>query len=627
MIDISVKDLVKSFDEDENLLDGISFDVQSGERVGLLGKNGAGKTTLFKILTGEMDYNSGEIAFAQGKKVGLISQIPVYPAAFTVNDVLRAAFSSLDKIKARMRQLEKTMTEHTPKEVLSEYDALTSRFEAGGGYEIDTETDKICNGLMISQTQREQLFSSLSGGEKTRVNLARLLLEKTDILLLDEPTNHLDMHAVEWLEEYISRFKGTVLTISHDRYFLDRVVNRIIEISNGKTEFYSGNYSFYVQEKQARFELQLKQYEKEQAKLSQLGFTLERMKGWGINNRTLYRRAMSIQHRMERIEKTDRPTQEKTLRARFAQRDFFGDEVLSVKGLGKAYDGRTLFSDVELQVAGGERIALLGDNGTGKSTFLKLLLGEEAGAGRVKFGPTVKWAYLPQIIHFAHPERTLLDTMLYEKNCSVQTARDRLGAYLFEGEDVFKTVSSLSGGEQSRLRLCMLMDEKINLLVLDEPTNHLDIASREWIEDALEDYEGTLIFVSHDRYFVNKFATRIWELENGHIRDFPCGYEKYRSIKEKEAIAAPAPEKPKKERKEKPKTSGSKMLEKQVRALEREIEKQEQLSAQLDTQIEAAASDYQELARLMAEKQSCDDALTGLMDEWERLSSDLEGAT
>ena len=627
MIDISVKDLVKSFDEDENLLDGISFDVQSGERVGLLGKNGAGKTTLFKILTGEMDYNSGEIAFAQGKKVGLISQIPVYPAEFTVNDVLRAAFSSLDKIKARMRQLEKTMTEHTPKEILSEYDALTSRFEAGGGYEIDTETDKICNGLMISQTQREQLFSSLSGGEKTRVNLARLLLEKTDILLLDEPTNHLDMHAVEWLEEYISRFKGTVLTISHDRYFLDRVVNRIIEISNGKAEFYSGNYSFYVQEKQARFELQLKQYEKEQAKLSQLGFTLERMKGWGINNRTLYRRAMSIQHRMERIEKTDRPTQEKTLRARFAQRDFFGDEVLSVKGLGKAYDGRTLFSDVELQVAGGERIALLGDNGTGKSTFLKLLLGEEAGAGRVKFGPTVKWAYLPQIIHFAHPERTLLDTMLYEKNCTVQTARDRLGAYLFEGEDVFKTVSSLSGGEQSRLRLCMLMDEKINLLVLDEPTNHLDIASREWIEDALEDYEGTLIFVSHDRYFVNKFATRIWELENGHIRDFPCGYEKYRSIKEKEAIAAPAPEKPKKERKEKPKTSGSKMLEKQIRALEREIEKQEQLSAQLDTQIEAAASDYQELARLMAEKQTCDDALTGLMDEWERLSSDLEGAT
>ena len=628
MIDISVKDLVKSFDEDENLLDGISFDVQSGERVGLLGKNGAGKTTLFKILTGEMDYNSGEIAFAQGKKVGLISQIPVYPAAFTVNDVLRAAFSNLDKIKARMRQLEKTMTEHTPKEVLSEYDALTSRFEAGGGYEIDTETDKICNGLMISQTQREQLFSSLSGGEKTRVNLARLLLEKTDILLLDEPTNHLDMHAVEWLEEYISRFKGTVLTISHDRYFLDRVVSRIIEISNGKAEFYSGNYSFYVQEKQARFELQLKQYEKEQAKLSQLGFTLERMKGWGINNRTLYRRAMSIQHRMDRIEKTDKPKTEKTMRARFAERDFFGDEVLSVKGLGKAFDGRTLFHDVDLQVAGGEHIALLGDNGTGKTTFLKVLLGEEAGVGKIKFGPTVKWAYLPQIIHFEHPERTLLDTMLYEKNCTVQTARDRLGAYLFEGEDVFKTVSSLSGGEQSRLRLCMLMDEKINLLILDEPTNHLDLASREWVEDALEEYEGALLFVSHDRYFVDKFATHIWELENQTIRDFPCGYEKYRSIKAFEAMQAVAPTKEKREKKEKPKqTGGSKAIEKKIKSLEREIEKQEQRSSELDGQIEAAASDYQELARLMEEKQTCDDTLTGLMDEWERLSSDLEGAT
>ena len=627
MIDISVKDLVKSFDADTNILDGITFDVQSGERVGLLGKNGAGKTTLFRILTGEIDYNSGEVRFAPGKKVGLISQIPHYPAGYTVDDVLHTAFAGLEKIKKQMRALEAEMAERAGAETLKEYDALANRFQVGGGYEMDTQTDKICNGLAIPAEQRGQIFDSLSGGEKTRVNLARLLLEKTDILLLDEPTNHLDMHAVEWLEGYIEKFKGTVLTISHDRYFLDRVVTRIVELHDGKAEFYSGNYSFYVQEKQARFELQLKQYEKEQAKLAQLGFTLERMKGWGINNRTLYRRAMSIQHRMERIEKTDRPTQDKTMRAKFAQRDFFGDEVLSVKGLGKAYDGRTLFSDVELQVAGGERIALLGDNGTGKSTFLKILLGEEAGAGRIKFGPTVKWAYLPQIIHFSHPERTLLDTMLYEKNCTVQTARDRLGAYLFEGEDVFKTVGSLSGGEQSRLRLCMLMDEKINLLVLDEPTNHLDIDSREWLEDALEDYEGTLIFVSHDRYFVNKFATRIWELENGQIRDYLCGYEKYRSIKEKEAIAAPAPEKPKKEHKEKPKTSGSKMLEKKVRALEREIEKQEALSAELDAKIEAAAADYQELARLMEEKQQAEDTLAQMMEQWEALSCELEDAT
>ena len=626
MIDISVKDLVKSFDSERNVLDGISFDVQEGERVGLLGKNGAGKTTLFKILTGELDYNSGEIAFASGKKVGLISQIPVYPAGYTVDDVLRTAFAQLDRIRVQMQAIEAQMSDHTPQELLSRYDELMNRYTAGGGYEADTETDKICNGLAISAAQRGQEFASLSGGEKTRVNLARLLLERTDILLLDEPTNHLDMNSVEWLEDYIEKFKGTVLTISHDRYFLDRVVSRIVEIHDGKAEFYSGNYSFYVQEKQARFELQLKQYEKEQAKLGQLGFTLERMKGWGINNRTLYRRAMSIQHRMERIEKTDKPTKDKTMRARFNQRDFFGDEVLSIKNLSKQFDGRTLFSGVDLEMGGGERVALLGDNGTGKTTFLKILLGEETGEGKIKFGPSVKWAYLPQVIHFDHPERTLLDTMLYEKNCTVQTARDRLGAFLFEGDDVYKTVGKLSGGEQSRLRLCMLMDESINLLILDEPTNHLDIASREWVEDALEEYEGALIFVSHDRYFVNKFATRIWELEDGHIRDYLCGYEKYRSIRSFERIQAAAPAaKEKREKKVKP-AAPDKSLEKQLRAIEREIEKQEALLHEYDGKIDAAGSDYQELSRLMAERETAENAYAEMMERWEALSLRLEGA-
>ncbi len=626
MVDISVKNLTKSFDSDRMVLDGVSFDLQSGERVGLLGRNGAGKTTLFRILTGELDYNSGEIAFAAGKRVGLISQIPNYPVNYTVEDVLHAAFSELDAIRRKMEQLEHRMTEHTPQELLRQYDELSNRYAVGGGYEMDTETDKICNGLAIPAAMREQLFCSLSGGEKTRVNLARLLLEKTDILLLDEPTNHLDMNSVEWLEGYIEKFKGTVLTISHDRYFLDRVVSRIIEINNGHAEFYSGNYSFYMQEKQARFELQLKQYEKEQAKLGQLGFTLERMKGWGINNRTLYRRAMSIQHRMERIEKTDKPHKEKTMRARFNSRDFFGDEVLSVKALEKGFEDRTLFSDVELTVAGGERIALLGDNGTGKTTFLRVLLGEELpSGGKIKFGPTVKWAYLPQVIHFDHPERTLLDTMLYEKNCSVQTARDRLGAFLFEGEDVFKTVGTLSGGEQSRLRLCMLMDESINLLILDEPTNHLDIASREWVEDALEEYDGALIFVSHDRYFVSKFATRVWELSNGQLKDYLCGYEKYRSIKSFETLGQQSAPKERKEKKEKPR-GGDRSLEKQLRAVEREIEKQEQLLSELDGKIEAASADYQALAQLMEEKAEEDARYNEMMERWERLSLELEEA-
>ncbi len=616
MVDISVNNLTKFFVIGENLLEGLSFEIQEGECVAILGRNGCGKTTLFKILTGEMDYDDGEVYVNPNKKLGLISQIPKFPAGYTVEDVLRSAFAVILAAKRKMEALEKDMEGGASPEQLREYDALVNRFQSGGGYEMDVEVDKICNGLGISPEQRTQEFDSLSGGEKTRVNLARLLLEKTDILLLDEPTNHLDLRSVEWLEGYIKTFKGTVLAISHDRYFIDQIAQRVIEIVDGHAEFYSGNYSFYMDEKQARFDLQMKQYEQEQAKLKQLGYTVERMKGWGINNRAMYRRAMSIQHRMERIKKTEKPKTEKTMKATFGEKDFSGDVVFKMKNVSKSFGDRTLFSGVELNVEGGERIALLGDNGTGKSTFIKCLLGEEDFQGKLQFGPTVKWGYLPQIIHFDHPERSLYDTMLYEKNCTPQVARDRLGAFMFQGEDVFKTVGTLSGGEQSRLRLCMLMDEKINLLILDEPTNHLDIASREWIESAIEEFEGVLLFVSHDRYFIEKFAERIWLLEDGKVRDFQCGYAKYRSIVEHEAAAKPAVTAAPKPKKEKPK-GGTKEQDKLIRKLERDIEKQEKVISELDGKIEAAAADYQELTRLLGEKDEAETLLLELMEQWE----------
>ena len=599
MIDIAVKDLKKFFVIGENLLDGLTFEVQEGERVAILGRNGCGKTTLFKILTGEMDYDGGEVYVNPNKRLGLISQIPHFPAGYTVEDVLRSAFSEALSVGEKLEALEKDMERGATKEQLARYDALTNRFQAEGGYTMDVDIEKICNGLAITSGQRQQEFDSLSGGEKTRMNLARLLLEKTDILLLDEPTNHLDLSSVEWLENYIKGFKGTVLAISHDRYFLDQVAERVVEITEGHGEYYSGNYSFYMEEKQARFDLQMKQYQQEQAKLKQLGYTVERMKGWGINNRTLYRRAMSIQHRMERIEKTKRPQKERTMSASFGEKDFSGDVVFAMKNVSKSFGERTLFSDVNLRVEGGERIALLGDNGTGKTTFINCLLGKEDCQGKIAFGPTVKWGYLPQIIHFDHPERTLYDTMLYEKNCTPQVARDRLGAFLFQGEDVFKQVGNLSGGEQSRLRLCMLMDEKINLLILDE------------------EFEGVLLFVSHDRYFIEKFAERIWLLEDGHIRDFPCGYAKYRSILEHEAAAKPAVAAAPKVKKEKPK-SGSKDQEKRLRKLERDIDAKEKEIAALESAIEAAASDYQELTRLLAEKESAEETLLAMMEEWEK---------
>ena len=616
MVDIQVTNLTKFFVIGENLLDGLTFEIQEGECVAILGRNGCGKTTLFNILTGQMDYDDGEVFVNPHKKIGLISQIPRFPAGFTVEDVLRTAYAELMRVKTKMELLECEMANGATEDQLREYDGLTNRFQSGGGYEMDVDVDKICNGLGIPGEMRCQEFDSLSGGEKTRVNLARLLLEKTDILLLDEPTNHLDLNSVEWLEQYINTFKGTVLAISHDRYFIDQVADRVIEITDGHAEFYSGNYSFYMDEKQARFDLQLKQYEQEQAKLKQLGYTVERMKGWGINNRTLYRRAMSIQHRMERIKKTEKPKTEKKMKASFGEKDFSGDVVFKMKNVSKAFGDRTLFSDVSLNVEGGERIALLGDNGTGKSTFIKCLLGDEDCQGKIQFGPTVKWGYLPQIIRFAHPERTLYDTMLYEKNCTPQVARDRLGQFLFQGEDVFKQVGNLSGGEQSRLRLCMLMDEKINLLILDEPTNHLDIASREWVEAAIEEFEGVLLFVSHDRYFIEKFAERIWLLEDGTIRDFNCGYQKYRSILEHEAAAKPVVTTAPKPKKEKPK-GGTKDVDKLVRRLEREIEKQEKAIAELDEKIEAAAADYQELTRLLGEKEEAEMVLMDLMEQWE----------
>ena len=616
MIDIQVKNLTKFFVIGENLLEDLSFEVQEGERVAILGRNGCGKTTLLKILTGQMDYDAGQVFVNPHKRMGLISQIPDFPLHFTVEDVLRSAFSAVLATRRKMEALEQAMAAGASEDQLREYDALSDRFQAGGGYDMDVDTDKICNGLGITAQQRGQLFDSLSGGEKTRVNLARLLLEKTDILLLDEPTNHLDLRSVEWLEGYIKAFKGTVLVVSHDRYFLDQVAQRVIEIVDGRAEFYSGNYSFYMDEKQARFDLQLKQYEQEQAKLKQLGYTVERMKGWGINNRTLYRRAMSIQHRMDRIRKTEKPKTQKTMHASFGEKDFSGDVVFEMKNVSKAFGDRTLFEQVELLVEGGERIALLGDNGTGKTTFIRCLLGEEDCGGKIKFGPTVKWGYLPQVIRFAHPERTLYDTMLYEKNCTPQTARDRLGAFLFQGEDVFKTVGTLSGGEQSRLRLCMLMDEKINLLILDEPTNHLDIASREWVEAAIEEFEGVLLFVSHDRYFIEKFAERCWLLEDGKIRDFKCGYSKYRSILEHEAAAKQPVLSAPKPKKEKPK-GGTKEIDKLIRRLEREIEKQEAVIAKLDADIEAAAADYVELTRLLGEKEQAEEVLLDLMEQWE----------
>ena len=627
MIDISLSNVVKEFEVGKKILDGLSFQVYQGERVGLLGKNGAGKTTVFKLLTGELECDEGEVVTAPGKTLGLISQIPVYPPEYTVEDVLLTAFAPLRAMEEEMAALTERMGQGDDEALLRRYGELSAAYEAKGGYETGTELGKVCNGLDIPAAMRAQLFSALSGGEKTRVNLARLILEDTDILLLDEPTNHLDLHATEWLEEYLSRYKGTVLAISHDRWFLDKVVGRVIELLDGKAEFYAGNYSFYVEEKERRYQEKLRRYEKEQAKIDQLQKAAEQLRVWAYSgNDKTFKRAASMEKRIERLRTTDRPEKERRLDVRFGERDFRGDEVLLLKGLGKAFGERRLFAGVDALVEGGERIALLGDNGTGKSTLVKIIMGEEEPTeGKLRLGPTVKIGYLPQIVRFSHPERNLVDTMIYDLDCTPQTARNRLAAFHFRGEDVFKSVSVLSGGERSRLRLCMLMDEKINLLILDEPTNHLDVASREWIEEAVEDYEGNLLFVSHDRYFINRFATRIWMLEDGHVTDFRGTYGEFLAAREKKN--APAPVKAEEPKKEKPKRSGgTKELEKQVAAAEREVARAEERMYDLQQEMEEAASNYLRLQELYEQRQALEDEIAALYTKWETLAAELEEA-
>lgn len=624
MTDISVQNLSKSFEVGSPVLTGLSFDITEGEHVAVLGPNGCGKTTLFRILSGETEQDGGSVVVARGKRIGLISQIPHYPPGWTTEDVLLDAQRRLRCMEERLGELTQQISENGSDEELAEFDRLSEDYRRLGGYEMDSERARVANGLDIGPEMREREFDRLSGGEKTRVNLARLILEDTDILLLDEPTNHLDMRATEWLEDYVLHFRGTVLAISHDRYFLDIVAQRCIEIKDGRAEFYSGNYSFYTVERQRRFDEQLKKYEKDRAKIEQLTAAAARLHLWAfMGNDALHKRAFSIEKKINRLSETEKPVQARKLTTAFRETEFLGDEAVVIRGLSKSFGNKKLFSDVELTVAGGERIALIGDNGSGKSTLIKLITGDETpDSGLVRQGPSVKTAYLPQIIKFSDPSLSAAETLMYDCRCTYQQARDSLGAFGFRGEDAFKTVGTMSGGEMSRLRLCMLMRGDINLLILDEPTNHLDIASREWIEDAISGYGETLLFVSHDRYFIEKFATRIWELRGGKLTDFRGSFEEYRLSRRRMESIEQAERNRNQARKEKRggRRTGTPEAEKQRRKAERDIEKTEARLREIDALSETYASDYEELMKLDEERRRLNGELDALYELWEVLS-------
>ena len=626
MTDISVYNLVKSFEIGSNVLDGLSFTVTEGERVAILGKNGAGKTCLFRILTGELDYDEGSVTIAPGKRIGLISQIPVYPEGWTTEDVLRTAQRALEKAEKRMREIEAQLENSTESELLlKEYDRLQSEFERLGGYEADAERNRVANGLEITEDMRSRLFDNLSGGEKTRVNLARLILEDTDILLLDEPTNHLDLQATEWLEEYISHFKGTVLAISHDRYFLDKVAQRCIEITDGKAEFYSGNYSFFTEERQRRYNEKMKQYEKDAAKIAQLQKAADQMHLWAfMGNDKLHKRAFSMEKRIAKLKQTERPSAQKKLSVKFKEASFTGDEAVVMADVSKRFGTKQLFSGLDLEIVGGESVAICGKNGTGKTSLVRIMTGEiTADSGYTYLGPQVRCAYLPQIVSFSDDSRSALDTMLYDCRCTPQEARDRLAAFGFRGESVMTPVGVLSGGERSRLKLCMLMGSDINLLILDEPTNHLDIASREWMEDALSGYEQTLVFVSHDRYFIDKFATRILYFnEDGTVTDYRGGYRDFSAWRERQRMFAEAVRaKDAKEKKPVRNAERTADASKSSAKIEREIEKLESQIARLNKEAETASSDYLRLMELDAAREELEEKLMPLYERWEELNA------
>lgn len=614
---IAVNDLHKYYGT-FHLLKGLTFEIFAGEKAGLLGKNGSGKTTLFKILSGEEGWDEGTVNL--GGPARVLEQIPVYPDAYTVNDVLKTSFKPLYDLHDRMAELEKRLAGAGAgnQRIIREYGDLQMEYENLGGYTTERELNTVANGLKIDESMRNRAFNLLSGGEKTRVNLARIILERSGILLLDEPTNHLDISMLEWLEEYILNYKGTGFIISHDRYFLDKTVNKIIEIEDGKAVTYGGNYSFYIREKEERRTGLLKLYEKEQKKIKQLEQASARMHQWAgsSNNPALHRRAKAMEKRIERIRRTEKPRAEKSLKANFATKGFSGNEMLVLDGISKEFGHKKILSDIDLTVRKQDRIALIGDNGSGKTTLIKIITGIiKADGGNVKIGPGTKYSYLPQIIEFEDSNLSVMDTVRHALIISEEAARNRLGAYHFTGEDVFKPVGVLSGGEKSRLMLCIMMYRDINMLILDEPANHLDIMSREWIEEAMEKFTGTLLFVSHDRFLINKFATRIWELKGGHIKDFSGTYNDYRSLKEKQPpLKKPAEPvrgtaNPKQDRKRMAK----------LRALETEISLMERTIADIGLSMEEQSSDYEALESLYTERENLEEKLLMLYMEMEEL--------
>ena len=544
MMDISIANAKKNYGF-KNVLDGFALDVTSGEKIGLIGPNGCGKTTLFKLITKEEGLDSGSISIRKGANVRLLSQMPpVVDDECTVRDILTRDFKDVFEIEAHMKELEKQMAVADPNElerILDRYGKLQNRFMDLDGYTIDSKISELCNKFRIDENMLNRKFNTLSGGEKTIVNLASIMLSNPDILLLDEPTNNLDIDTLEWLESYLKSYTGTIILCSHDRYFLDKVVSKIVLIERGKSEIFFGNYSYYLEENERRTLAEFEQYKDQQKMIEAMKRKIKQLQEFGKlaypGGESFFKRAASIQKRLDKIELLDKPETAKEIPLNFQMTDRSGKQVLMVRDFDLTVADKDLLDQVSFDVAFKDRTCLMGKNGSGKSTLIKYIMGlyeNEQEDNHVRIGSNVMVGYIPQTITFEDDNATILDVARKSYYGSETHLRASLAKFMFNGENVFKRVGTLSGGEKVRLKLFELMQKNVNLLIMDEPTNHIDITTQEVLEEALKEYPGTILFISHDRYFINEIAQKILYIEDKGITEYLGNYDDYRDTKEKQ---------------------------------------------------------------------------------------------
>lgn len=534
MIELNLNKVVKSFGF-KKVLDEFDLELKTGERIALIGPNGSGKTTIFKMITGEENANSGNISVRKGATLGMLSQIPqAYSDDVTVLDVIKSGKQQLFDLEIKIHEIENKMATASQEKLavlLKSYGTLQEIYENMGGYQLESDLSKICNGFKISDDMLGRKYNKLSGGEKTIVNFASLILSEPSILLLDEPTNHLDIDTLEWLEEYLSNYKGSIIISSHDRYFLDKVANKTVLIDRGKSETFFGNYSYYMVENERRIMAEFEEFKDQQKQIAAMKASIKKLQEFGRlaspGGESFFKRAASIQKRLDKIELLDKPEEKTELPLDFQIKKRSGKDVLKVENLSAIIGDKVLFDGANMHIIYGDKACLMGKNGAGKSTLIKMLLGNsdaELLDGSIDLGSSVTIGYLPQEIKFDDENATILDTARKFFEGTETHLRASLAKFLFYGENVFKRVGTLSGGEKVRLKLFELIQKKANFLILDEPTNHIDIDTREMLEEALNEYNGTILFVSHDRYFIDKLAKEIFEIEGEKIHKYLGNY-------------------------------------------------------------------------------------------------------